>query len=43
MAIAADVESILKAKFDAVLPHLDERSARLVLAQCPCFSLIVMV
>jgi len=32
MAIAADVESILKAKFEAVLPHLDERSARLVLA-----------
>jgi len=32
MAITADVESILKAKFEAVLPHLDERSARLVLA-----------
>src|SRR5665811_935373 len=32
MAISADVESSLRAKFDAVLPHLDERSARLVLA-----------
>jgi hypothetical protein len=32
MAIAADVESSLRAKFEAVLPHLDERSARLVLA-----------
>ena len=32
MAIAADVESVLKAKFEAVLPHLDERAARLVLA-----------
>jgi len=32
MAISADVESSLRAKFEAVLPHLDERSARLVLA-----------
>ena len=32
MAIAADVESVLRAKFDSVLPHLDERAARLVLA-----------
>ncbi|NMR31201.1 ISAzo13 family transposase [Arthrobacter sp. SF27] len=32
MAIGADVESSLRAKFEAVLPHLDERSARLVLA-----------
>jgi hypothetical protein len=32
MAIAADVESSLRAKFEAVLLHLDERSARLVLA-----------
>src|SRR5512144_1419698 len=32
MAIGADVESMLRAKFEAVLPHLDERSARLVLA-----------
>ena len=32
MAVAADVESVLRAKFEAVLPHLDERSARLVLA-----------
>ena len=32
MAIAADVESGLKAKFEAVLPHLDERATRLVLA-----------
>src|SRR5450759_1830102 len=32
MAIAADVESVLRAKFEAVLPHLDERAARLVLA-----------
>jgi hypothetical protein len=32
MAIAADVESVLKAKFEAVLPHLDERASRLVLA-----------
>jgi hypothetical protein len=32
MAIGADVEASLRAKFEAVLPHLDERSARLVLA-----------
>src|SRR5664280_7519 len=32
MAIAAEVGSVLKAKFEAVLPHLDERAARLVLA-----------
>jgi hypothetical protein len=32
MAIGVDVEASLRAKFDAVLPHLDERSARLVLA-----------
>lgn len=32
MAIAADVESVLRAKFEAVLPHLDERATRLVLA-----------
>jgi len=31
MAIGADVEALLRAKFEAVLPHLDERSARLVL------------
>ncbi len=32
MAIGVDVEVSLRAKFEAVLPHLDERSARLVLA-----------
>jgi len=32
MAIGGDVEASLRAKFEAVLPHLDERSARLVLA-----------
>ncbi len=32
MAVDADVEARLRAKFDAVLPHLDERAARLVLA-----------
>ena len=32
MAIGADVESSLRAKLEAVLPHLDERSGRLVLA-----------
>jgi hypothetical protein len=32
MAIGADVVESLRAKFEAVLPHLDERSARLVLA-----------
>jgi hypothetical protein len=32
MAVGADVEASLRAKFEAVLPHLDERSARLVLA-----------
>lgn len=31
MAIAADVVESLRAKFDAVLPHLDERAQRLVL------------
>lgn len=31
MAIAADVEWVLRAKFEAVLPHLDERAVRLVL------------
>ena len=32
MTIDPDVEVALKAKFEAVLPHLDERAARLVLA-----------
>ena len=32
MAVAAEVEASLRAKFEAVLPHLDERAARLVLA-----------
>src|SRR5918996_696331 len=32
MAIGVDVEASLRAKFESVLPHLDERSARLVLA-----------
>lgn len=32
MAIGVDVETSLRAKFEVVLPHLDERSARLVLA-----------
>lgn len=32
MAISAQVESLLRAKLESVLPHLDERSARLVLA-----------
>lgn len=32
MAIDRGVEAVLAAKFEAVLPHLDERSARLVLA-----------
>ena len=32
MAVDADVEAGLRAKFDAVLPHLDERAAQLVLA-----------
>ena len=32
MAIAVEVEASLKAEFEAVLPHLDERSVRLVLA-----------
>jgi len=32
MAIGADVETLLRAKFEAVLPHLDERGQRLVLA-----------
>jgi Rhodopirellula transposase DDE domain len=32
MAIGADVEVSLKVKFEALLPHLDERAARLVLA-----------
>jgi len=32
MAIGADVEASLRAKFEAVLPHLDERQQRLVMA-----------
>ncbi len=32
MAIGAEVEVSLKVKFEALLPHLDERAARLVLA-----------
>jgi hypothetical protein len=32
MAIDEDVVEVLRAKFDAVLPHLDERGQRLVLA-----------
>ena len=32
MAIGVDVETVLRAKFEAVLPHLDERGQRLVLA-----------
>ena len=32
MAISEDVIVVLRAKFEAVLPHLDERAARLVLA-----------
>jgi hypothetical protein len=32
MAIAAEVEAALKAKFEALLPHLDERATRLTLA-----------
>src|SRR6476646_9332335 len=32
MAIDADVVASLRAKFDAVLPHLDERQQRLVMA-----------
>ena len=32
MAVAAEDEALLRAKFDAVLPHLDERATRLVLA-----------
>src|SRR5665811_789958 len=32
MAIGADLEMSLRAKFEAVLPHLDERGQRLVLA-----------
>jgi hypothetical protein len=32
MAVDAEVEARLRAKFEAVLPHLDERAARLVLA-----------
>lgn len=32
MGIAADVVEALRAKFDALLPHLDERSTRLMLA-----------
>lgn len=32
MAVGADVEASLRAKFEAVLPHLDERGQRLVLA-----------
>lgn len=32
MAFGADVEAALRVKFEALLPHLDERAARLVLA-----------
>jgi len=32
MAVDADAEARLRAKFEAVLPHLDERAVRLVLA-----------
>src|SRR3982751_5083278 len=32
MAVDSEVEAGLKAKFEAVLPHLDERATRLVLA-----------
>jgi len=32
MAIGTDTLAVLRAKFETVLPHLDERSARLVLA-----------
>ena len=32
MAVAAEDEALLRAKFEAVLPHLDERATRLVLA-----------
>jgi hypothetical protein len=32
MAVGVDVETVLRAKFETVLPHLDERSQRLVLA-----------
>ncbi len=32
MAVSAEVVETLRAKFDAVLPHLDERGQRLVLA-----------
>lgn len=32
MPISADVVESLRAKFDAILPHLDERSTRLLLA-----------
>ena len=32
MAIPAEVEASLRAEFEAVLPHLDERSSRLVVA-----------
>ena len=32
MAVGMDVETVLRAKFEAMLPHLDERSQRLVLA-----------
>lgn len=32
MVITLETESMLRAKFEAVLPHLDERSTRLVLA-----------
>lgn len=32
MAVRTDVVESLRAKFDAVLPHLDERQQRLVMA-----------
>ena len=32
VAVDADVVASLRAKFDAVLPHLDERQQRLVMA-----------
>jgi len=33
LAISVDVVQALRAKFEAVLPHLDERQQRLVMAQ----------
>jgi len=32
VAVDADVVALLRAKFEAVLPHLDERQQRLVMA-----------